>query len=544
MSFVAGFFCYFVHYFVIVFDHTYEHLKVVTKSNVELNRAGRIFGNVCSFFSSFVLMPAARTGIWVNVFAIPYERAIKYHRFFGVLMYVAVTLHALMFWAQWLDEGHLKENIFGYQGMFAFKEIQVYDDPTWVIVETSWFLMTLSIISIFFRRYFYTGFQYFHQAAGIIFYVAGIIHGWGFWYYAIGGLILWLCDRLSRGLQSITTYTPARFEWHSASSCTFIKLEGNLPKYTPGQYFMLNIPGVSINEWHPYSASASLDNSLIFYLRARPNSTSWVPSSMQSSTLCNLFTRPEWSARLADLAARTDQKRTSGTVEYPVVRMQGPYGHIDSSSHETLLLFGGGIGITPLIATYTEMRRRASLGTLPSRLRKVVLVWVTRNMHDFHMFEDVLLDAAACEEEQHRRQEAERVKGGWCAEGVTGESVVDETPYRSSASDPATELPAGLPLGVNTRTKRVCEFKQILFCTTLAKDGMAGSGKTSGKGVINDSLLDIIHPGRPCLNKVFVEHAHSWVTLAAVCGPASMLQEVSALAWQHGTNFHSEVFWF
>ena len=51
-----------------------------------------IFGVLCFL----VVLPASRTSIWVIVFGIPFERAIKWHRLFGKLFIGSVYLHLLV----------------------------------------------------------------------------------------------------------------------------------------------------------------------------------------------------------------------------------------------------------------------------------------------------------------------------------------------------------------------------------------------------------------------------------------------------------------
>ncbi len=75
------FFClnlYWAYYWIIDNDYLLEH-KLAEKGTIHKNMAavGRISGLQCNLLSAFVMLPVSRTGLWVDVFAIPYDRAIK-----------------------------------------------------------------------------------------------------------------------------------------------------------------------------------------------------------------------------------------------------------------------------------------------------------------------------------------------------------------------------------------------------------------------------------------------------------------------------------
>ncbi len=83
---------------------------------------------------------------------------------------------------------------------------------------------------------------------------------------------MWLCDKWARGVAAARVVTPSIVEWHDRNETVLIKLSfADLggAVYHPGQYFFINIPGVSLNEWHPFTASAVLDDGIVFYIKRR-----------------------------------------------------------------------------------------------------------------------------------------------------------------------------------------------------------------------------------------------------------------------------------
>jgi hypothetical protein len=47
---------------------------------------------------------AAARRRWQSVFGVPFERAVKYHRWFGAIAMLAVTIHAATWYIKWLVE--------------------------------------------------------------------------------------------------------------------------------------------------------------------------------------------------------------------------------------------------------------------------------------------------------------------------------------------------------------------------------------------------------------------------------------------------------
>jgi hypothetical protein len=176
------FFIFWVVYWRVVFDYTEEKLKEESVVHVETEIAARNVGHVATLFSSIALFPASRTGLWVDVFGVPYDRCIRYHRIFGTLTMLAATVHGMIWWCKWLDEGNLGNNIFSHRRLFISPVRISYMDWSIPIAETAWALTLLSIISaVVLRRKLYPIFQYSHKYIGTIFYISILFHAWSFW---------------------------------------------------------------------------------------------------------------------------------------------------------------------------------------------------------------------------------------------------------------------------------------------------------------------------------------------------------------------------
>ncbi len=62
--------------------------------------------------------------------------------------------------------------------------------------------------------------------------------------------MLYLTDKLSRGLKSAVLLVPEQIEWHAQNGITMLRMDlACSPNVSPGQYFFINIPQLELNEW-------------------------------------------------------------------------------------------------------------------------------------------------------------------------------------------------------------------------------------------------------------------------------------------------------
>ena len=193
---------------------------------------------------------------------------------------------------------------------------------------------------------------------------------------------MWLCDKWSRGVAAARVYIPDALEWHFPNETTLIKVsyESLDHSYEPGQYFFVNIPDISLNEWHPFTASAVLDDGILFCIK-RMNSK-------------RITSRSTWTQRLADRAIGqhndgTGPEQESGASTSLAIRLCGPYGYSDFTHYERLLLVAGGIGITPMIAIFYHLKKKQLLNQSVGNLKYVHLVWMSRSVGEFRLFEQI-----------------------------------------------------------------------------------------------------------------------------------------------------------
>jgi hypothetical protein len=169
-------------YWSIIFTYTEEKLKRFGES-LPTEIAARMMGQIVNLLAALLLLPASRSGLWVSVFGISYERALKYHRILGLLAYVFLTVHGCIWWSKWWREGSLGNNIVTYNKLIISPIRTAYQDFSIPIAELQWVLMTVSLLlAVLLRRRAYEVFQYSHKFFGVMFYVTAVVHAWSFWY--------------------------------------------------------------------------------------------------------------------------------------------------------------------------------------------------------------------------------------------------------------------------------------------------------------------------------------------------------------------------
>ena len=70
-----------------------------------------MLGHLTSLSCALLLLPATKNSAWFQLLGIPFERALKYHRGLGLVTYLLVTVHMLLWWLKWLLEGTLWHNL-------------------------------------------------------------------------------------------------------------------------------------------------------------------------------------------------------------------------------------------------------------------------------------------------------------------------------------------------------------------------------------------------------------------------------------------------
>eukprot|EP00042_Codosiga_hollandica_P050205 m.595124 g.595124 ORF g.595124 m.595124 type:complete len:901 (-) comp58040_c0_seq5:139-2841(-) len=332
--------------------------------HASLQTWARVMGLVASMFLGLALYPVARNSLWERVFGIPFERALKYHRFMGLIAYLAVCSHAFLWWIKWGLEGTLAHNLVSIDSVIVSPLNTHYDNFTIFLAQICWVLLTIMIFfALFFRRRNYELFYYTHFFS-IIFMIAMCLHAWGFWFYTAGGLFLWLVDRCIRLSRRAHATTGVILAYNPDTDITEVTVSADAFQHEAGQYAFLHFPSVSALEWHPFTISSA-------------------PSAPHRKFHIKNMGKGTWTYKLSV------QARLSSRLP---VYIDAPYGRTTYYTHaHTLVMVAGGIGITPLHSIISELSSRKSAGLSIGNIQAVHLIWATRSYGQLALFAQELL---------------------------------------------------------------------------------------------------------------------------------------------------------
>ena len=126
--------------------------------------ASRCIGHVNEAQIGLALLPVTRNSVWLHGLGVPYEQALKYHRFLGRMTIVLMTMHMGLWWGVWVSESTLLANAFQQAGYVA----GALADPTVPFVEAAWVLAVCLASLQLVRRANFEAFLFPHYAMIVV----------------------------------------------------------------------------------------------------------------------------------------------------------------------------------------------------------------------------------------------------------------------------------------------------------------------------------------------------------------------------------------
>ena len=188
-------------------------------------------------------------------------------------------------------------------------------------------------------------------------------------YWVIGPLFLYVVPRFLRE----TPMSRVDIVRAEVKKGDVVQLQLRKPKYydwyiSSGMYGLLNLPEVSLTEWHPFTlTSAPSDEYIEMHFR----------------------NAGDWTKKVKDLIkSKTDMREPTGLKNPPIVKLEGPIGASSQgfSDHSIIVLVGAGIGITPMISVLRQLL------VSPGKVRRCFFYWTTRDRASFLWFADLIND--------------------------------------------------------------------------------------------------------------------------------------------------------
>ena len=369
----------------------------VPTGNGNLHILSRVTGHMASLAFALTLLPVAKRSPFLHAIGVSWEQVLHWHRGLGAVAYLAVTLHMSLWWLKWALDGTLSRNLFAidtHRWLWVTPSWNHYENWSVLMAQIGWIFFTLCIVLAWtVRRTMYRWFYVSHHVA-VVFTVFGLLHAWAFWYFAAPGIILWWLDRLVTLVQSSEPAVVTSLENVSGGvTCVEVVAPDVARRFRTAQYAWINIPSVSRHEFHPFTINIKGDNKVVFLcktMRQRPptqdrKNGGWVGER------CSATSRLTWTEKLAALAGETsDHNLTQGALFARGTQIIGPFAGVHAADLDCspVVLFAGGIGITPVISAYESAVLRGA--------DDVTLVWCVRDavLLDLPVVRDVLKHTA------------------------------------------------------------------------------------------------------------------------------------------------------
>ncbi|KAI2497882.1 FAD-binding domain [Fragilaria crotonensis] len=307
----------------------------------------------------FALVTAMRNSPLTLLLGIPFERAIWYHKLSARLAYVNGLMHTYVAFVHPEPKGEdaafhvasMKGSDPDF-GRFLFSDT-ADSGGTMLLV-----FMTLMMVTAlpFVRRRVFEVFYYLHVVFAASMAVCAFLHT-GVLVPTLVALT-WGVDLVIRKLYMARIRYPRKASVRIVSDTVvevcFPKIAGF--DYNPGQYINIAIPELSLFEWHPFSLSSSPEQKIVTLHIRRVGG---------------------WTSALYELA--TKQMEVS-------ILLEGPYGSVGvdltSDRYKMVMLFSGGIGVTPMQALCNQLMYEQSTGL--RELKKLSFVWIERDPNVVH----------------------------------------------------------------------------------------------------------------------------------------------------------------
>jgi len=147
-----------------------------------------------------------------------------------------------------------------------------------------------------------------------------------------------------------------------------VKPKHYLAPFSAGSYAFVSIPSIGLG-WHPFSiASDPSETTLTFHIKSMGVKT-WTGKLLELAKL-------EGPAPNNEDIGLVNDKSTSHNVP---LYLYGPYGslNVPLESSSIIVMFAGGIGITPFLSVFSDLISKKEKKKLPN-LRKASLIWITK----------------------------------------------------------------------------------------------------------------------------------------------------------------------
>ncbi|KAI9013200.1 hypothetical protein BC832DRAFT_549028 [Gaertneriomyces semiglobifer] len=219
----------------------------------------RAFGFSTAIQLSLTLLPTARQSLLANLFHIPYDASLSFHRSSGCLTILFATVHFIAYGVYAVAKSHGWTSFLRVTFMIGASESRIHSYRGWLGPVGLLSLVAFLFIGVtsmpYIRRRFYS---FFHMAHFVFVpaIVLAMVHASPMFYYVLPAIALYVTDAVMRWVKKRQPYTLQRAVIEP-NGYIRLDIDGWTSVVTPGQWVTVNIPAISSREWHPFTVASS-----------------------------------------------------------------------------------------------------------------------------------------------------------------------------------------------------------------------------------------------------------------------------------------------
>jgi hypothetical protein len=239
---------------------------------LESEKLARAFGQLAVMFMGLLFFPTARSASpLLKFFNLSWEEGVQYHRWLGYAFLVAAVAHMIANYVWFWDTGVFPSDIFAIP-MHLSTSMDNFTVP--LVSLALWMsLFTIGIASYeTIRRQHFEVFYYLHHFSYCVLLPAVLWHSAAGWEFLLPGVTIWCVDRAIRSARSsrLVALVSSSTETYGHDRVTELVCAGHSTCF-PGQYYFLNVPEISLFQWHPFTVSAISSEQLRLHIKAMPS---------------------------------------------------------------------------------------------------------------------------------------------------------------------------------------------------------------------------------------------------------------------------------